>query len=98
MPFAIQTTDKPNALSLRTEKRAEHIAYLKSHLPKLLAAGALLEDDATGGFGGIILLDTEDRAEAERFAAQDPYTLAGLFDSVRISRWRKAFFDGKSLV
>lgn len=98
MPYAIQTMDKPNSLSLRTDKRAEHVAYLKAHLPKLLAAGALLEDDATGGFGGIILLDTEDRAEAERFAANDPYALAGLFDAVRISRWRKAFFDGKSLL
>jgi uncharacterized protein YciI len=98
MPYAIQTMDKPNSLSLRTEKRAEHVAYLKAHLPKLLAGGALLEDDASGGFGGIVLLDTDDRAEAEGFVANDPYTLAGLFDSVRISRWRKAFFDGKSLV
>ena len=43
-------------------------------------------------------MDTDDRAVAERFIAEDPFTLAGLFEKVTVTRWRKAFFDGKCLV
>lgn len=98
MPYAIITTDKPAHLELRTSVRAEHLAYLRAHAGMLLAAGALIEDDGTGGSGGVLLVDTDERAVAEQFAADDPFTRAGLFDKVVIQRWRKAFFDGKALI
>jgi uncharacterized protein YciI len=92
MPFAILTRDKPGHDKLRAEKRDEHIRYLVSHQDKMLAGGAMLED-AGRAFGGIIIFDTEDRAEAERFASGDPFARAGLFESVTITRWRKAFLN-----
>jgi len=98
MPFAIQTIDKAGHGHLRIDVRAAHVAYLKANLAKMIAGGALLDDDGASGFGGIILLDTDDRGEAEAFVANDPYTLAGLFESVKISRWRKAFLDGRCLL
>ena len=98
MPYVIVTKDKPNSLSLRTEVRAVHLDYLTQHQAKLLAAGALLEDDGSGGTGGVIIYDTEDRAEAERFIQDDPFTKAGLFESVQVTRWRKAFFNGEKLI
>ena len=98
MPYAIQTIDKPGSAARRAELRASHLDYLKSRQHMLLAAGALTPDDGAGGIGGILLIDTDDRAEAERFAAEDPYTLGGLFEKVTVTRWRKAFFDGKCLI
>jgi uncharacterized protein len=98
MPFAILTVDKPDQLHLRAAKRDEHLAYLTTHKHKLLAAGALIEDDGTGGRGGILIVDTDDRKEAERFAAEDPFTKAGLFEKVTVTRWRKAFFNGERLI
>ncbi|MCA3133281.1 MAG: YciI family protein [Rhodocyclaceae bacterium] len=98
MPYAIQTTDKPGSAALRASTRPAHLDYLKVHQHLLLAAGALIEDDGTGGSGGVLLVDTDDRAVAERFIAEDPFTLAGLFEKVTVTRWRKAFFDGKCLV
>ncbi len=65
---------------------------------KLLAAGAMIEDDGTGGHGGVLIVDTDDRAEAEAFIENDPFTKAGLFESVMVSRWRKAFFNYEKLV
>ncbi|MFW5835085.1 MAG: YciI family protein, partial [Pseudomonadota bacterium] len=82
MPYAIITTDRPDAGDLRQRVRAEHLAYLDAHKHKLLAAGAQIEDDGTGGFGGILLVDTDDRAEAEAFIEADPFARAGLFESV----------------
>ena len=98
MPYAIQTVDKPGRGPLRAELRARHVEYLKANQHRLLAAGALTDDDGTGGSGGILIVDTDDRAEAERFAAEDPFTQGGLFEKVTVTRWRKAFFDGKCLI
>lgn len=98
MPYVMQTKDKPDSLALRNELRAAHLEYLAQHLDIILAGGALIEDDGTGGSGGVIIIDTDDRAEAEAFAAADPFTRGGLFESVTVTRWRKAIFDGKLLV
>ncbi len=98
MAYAIITTDKADGAPLRAATRAEHLDYLKSKVHLLIAAGGLLQDDGSPGPGGILLVDTDDRAEAERFLAEDPFTRVGLFQSVTITRWRKAFLDGKSLV
>ena len=98
MPFAIQTYDKPNHGHVRAETRAVHVEYLKKHQKMLIAAGGLLEDDGSAGAGGILLVDTEDRAVAEKFIAEDPFSLAGLFERVTVTRWRKAFFDGECLI
>jgi uncharacterized protein len=98
MPYAIQTEDKPNSAELRAKNRPAHLEYLTANQHLLLAAGALINDDGSGGNGGILILDTEDRAEAERFIKEDPFTKAGLFQSVAVTRWRKAFFNKERLV
>jgi uncharacterized protein YciI len=92
MPFAILTRDKPGHDKLRAEKRDEHIRYLISHQDRMMVGGAILEDGGRA-YGGVIIFNTEDRAEAERFAANDPFARAGLFESVTVTRWRKAFFN-----
>ncbi len=98
MPYAILTFDKPDALNIRVATRGEHVAYLKANQHRLIAAGGLTEDDGTGGLGSILLVDTDDRADAEKFAADDPFTKAGLFEKTFVMRWRKAFFDGECLI
>ncbi len=98
MPYAIQLVDKPGSAGLRAATRPAHLDYLVKHQHMLLAGGALISDDGTGGHGGIIILDTDDRAVAERFANEDPYTKAGLFQSVTVTRWRKVFFNKEKLM
>ena len=98
MPYVIITKDKPGQLALRNEVRAVHIDYLIANQHRLLAAGAQIEDDGSGGSGGVIIVDTDDRAEAEEFIANDPFTKAGLFADVKVTRWRKAFFNFERLV
>ncbi|MDH5579406.1 MAG: YciI family protein [Betaproteobacteria bacterium] len=98
MPYAIMTTDKPDGAELRAKVRDTHIQYLTANMGKLLAAGALTADDGTGGHGGVLIVDTEDRKEAEAFIANDPFTKAGLFEKVTVSRWRKAYFNKQKLI
>lgn len=98
MPYVIITKDKPDSLALRNQVRPVHLDYLVANQHRLLAAGAQIEDDGSGGSGGVILVDTEDRAEAEQFIADDPFTKAGLFETIKVTRWRKAFFNFERLV
>lgn len=98
MPYAILTTDKPGSAELRAKTRAVHVEYLTANIDKLLAAGALIDDDGTGGHGGILIVDTDKRDEAEAFIAGDPFTKAGLFEKVTVTRWRKAYFNKQKLI
>jgi hypothetical protein len=98
MPYAIITRDKPNRLQLRNEVRGRHLEYLTANQDKLLAAGAQVDDAGEGGYGGIIIVDTEDRTEAEAFIQNDPFTKAGLFAGIEVIRWRKAFFNKERLI
>lgn len=98
MPYMIKTVDKPGTAALRVELRPAHLDYLKSRQSLILAAGALLADDGSAGNGGLILVDTDERAVAEEFIGNDPFTRGQLFASIEVVRWRKAFFDGECLV
>ncbi len=98
MPYAIRTKDEPDHGDLRAELRDAHLAFLNANLHKLLAAGAVIDDDGACGHGGILIVETDDRAEAEAFAADDPFTKAGLFESVTVTRWRKAIFNFENLL
>lgn len=43
------------------------------------------------------MLDCDSREEAEAFVAADPFTDAGLFETIQIIRWKKAFLDRKRI-
>ena len=95
MPFIIETWDKPDHAQTRKKARAEHLAYLDQHANKLLACGAKLNDDGTDAGGGFYVVDVETRGAAEQFINDDPFSRVDLFQQVRITRWRKAYVDGK---
>ncbi|MDM0084823.1 MULTISPECIES: YciI family protein [Variovorax] len=92
MPFIILAYDKPGAERLRADLRPRHLAYLAARQDQMLAGGAVLDDDGKA-IGGMIIVDTEDRAAAERFVGDDPFSTGGLFGSVQILPWRRSFFD-----
>ncbi|WP_113911386.1 YciI family protein [Roseovarius dicentrarchi] len=87
MLIALIGRDKPGALQTRLDNRDAHVAYLKSS-GAVTQAGPLL-DDAGQMSGSLVVLDVTDMAEAEAWAAQDPYGKAGLFGSVELIHWNK---------
>lgn len=93
MPYLIETFIPATQDALRNATRPTHVAYLEAHADVVLAAGAKLRDDGTVGDGSFYLLDVETREEAERFVAADPFAQAGLIESMKVTRMRKAFFD-----
>ena len=86
--YAIICKDKPGALETRLATRPTHLDYLNSS--KILKlAGALLDDDGTP-IGSIIVVEADDKAAAQAQADNDPFTLAGVFESVEVHPWRLA--------
>ena len=43
--------------------------------------------------GGLLIIEAQDRAEAQRFAHADPFTSAGLYETLEVVRWRRVFFN-----
>ncbi len=97
MLFALVCTDRPASLDLRLATRPQHLAYLETYAAKLVHAGALLDADGRP-CGSLLIIDVADRAEAEGFAAADPYAKTGLFESAVIRPFREAFRDGEKLI
>ena len=88
MYFVISCTDKPGALGLRMETRPAHLEFLKAHMSAVKLAGPCLGEDGETMIGSLIVLEADTRADAETFAAADPYALAGLFESTEIRTWK----------
>ncbi len=85
MHFVIYAIDRLEAGSLRMRTRPAHLDYLDEF--DIVFGGPMLDDDGLM-CGSLIVVRAEDRAEAEAFAAGDPYALAGLFETVTITAMR----------
>ena len=94
MPYLIYARDFDNKNELREDLREAHREHLRAQGKKLLASGALLAEDGKTVIGGISLLDTEDREEAERFANDDPFARAGIRQETQILLWRRRWWEG----
>ncbi|PSL15086.1 YciI family protein [Shimia abyssi] len=88
MRIALIAKDKPGALDIRKANRDAHVAYLKSSGDVIDMAGPFL-DDAGNMCGSLIILNVSTIAEAEEWAANDPYKAADLFESVELTAWNK---------
>lgn len=97
MPFAIIALDKPDSAALRASLRPAHLDYLDKRKNMMLAGGAML-DDAGQPIGGLIVIDTEDARVATAFSVDDPFNQGGLFQDVKVVRWRKSFFNFQNMV
>ena len=87
MRFALICIDKPSALQIRLDTRAAHLAHIAA-TGVVEMAGPFL--NAEGQMtGSLIILNVDSLAEAQDWAGLDPYSTAGLFESVTITEWKK---------
>ena len=88
MLYALICIDKPNASALRAEARPRHLAYIEARMAEVRIAGPFVSDDGKTMLGSLIIIEAADADAARAFSAADPYTQAGLFQSVDIRPWR----------
>ena len=87
MRVALICIDKPGHLHVRQENRPAHLEHINTSGVVEMAGPFLSE---TGEMvGSLVILNVEDLAAAQAWAANDPYAKAGLFASVDIREWKK---------
>ena len=87
MRVALICIDKAGALQTRLDNRAAHLAHIEAS-GVVEMAGPFLNDKGEMS-GSLVILEVGSKAEAEAWAAADPYAKAGLFAKVRIEEWKK---------
>ena len=97
MWYCITGTDHPESLERRMAARPQHLARLEALLAegRLLLAGPFPAIDAeqpgpAGFSGSLIVAEFASLADAEAWAAADPYVNAGVYASVTVKPFRKA--------
>jgi hypothetical protein len=85
--FALYCRDKPGATELRLANRPAHLEFARA-MPCIRMAGPLLDDAGTTMVGSLFVIDVESLDAARAFSAGDPYTRAGLWQSVAIHPFR----------
>ncbi|MEO5373601.1 MAG: YciI family protein [Alphaproteobacteria bacterium] len=94
MLFAIHCLDKPGHGHVRQENRPAHVAYMMGFRDRITLLGPLTSDDGSAMVGSLIVIDLADRAAVEDLLAGDPYSRAGLFESVVVRPLRKVLPEG----
>jgi uncharacterized protein YciI len=90
MLFIATCVDKPHSIETRLANRPAHLAYLNGLGTKVKIAGAILADDFMTPLGSMLIFEGAGEADVQSIVAMDPYTLAGLFESVTVKPWRQA--------
>ena len=89
MHFVLYCLDKRSAAQVRLDNRPAHVEFLHSWGDAISLAGPLLADDGEGMIGSMIVLEVDSRSEVERFINEDPYGVAGLFESVTVHPYKQ---------
>jgi uncharacterized protein YciI len=86
MLFLVHAQDKVDMGTELLNLAEEHWSYMDAFADCLLLRGPTLSDDGNEHTGSLHVVDVSDRANAEHFAFNEPYWLAGLYHDVSIAR------------
>lgn len=86
MMFVIEGLDGPDAAPLRTQRLDAHVAHLRSLGERFVIGGPFLDQNGVS-VGSLVVIEADDQAAAEAFAAADPFVLNKVFATVTVRRW-----------
>ncbi len=88
--FAVHAIDRPGALQTRLDHYAAHRAFVEDQETqgiRVILSGPLQCDNGEVMTGSLLILEACGRAVIEAFVAQDPFTRAGVWGEVKITRF-----------
>jgi uncharacterized protein YciI len=84
-PYVFIGLDKKDSQDLRKATRVAHTKYLKD-LKRVTAGGPLLPAEGGSPVGTLLYITADNDDHAHQLAMEDPYTKAGLFETVTVMR------------
>jgi uncharacterized protein YciI len=89
--FALHALDRPGALELRLEHYAAHRSFVENESARpgfsILMSGPLQSEDGETMIGSLFIVEADDLATVEAFAAADPFTKERVWGEMRINRF-----------
>ncbi len=88
MHFVVWCIDRPGAADVRQAARPAHRDWLDKYKGTVKLGGPLLGLDNVTSIGSIMIVDAPDEATAKKIYAEEPYAVAGVFQSVTMLPFR----------
>ena len=88
MHWLIKCRSKPNTDDLRNATIDAHRNFLDGYPEVTWYSGPIFTDDNKNAIGSLRLIEFPDRASALAYINADPYTKAGIFQSISVERWK----------
>ncbi len=84
--FVIEGIDAPGNGAARAAHTDAHVAHLLALGERFVIGGPFL-DANDRPVGSLVVIEADSAAEAEAFAAADPFVLNGVYGTVTVRRW-----------
>ena len=89
MLWVITCKTSPDMDAAREQAMSAHLEYMKAQNEILVLTGSTRSDDGKVLIGSLLIVNVNSRAQAQAFSDGDPYTQAGVFSSIVITRLNK---------
>jgi len=86
MMFVIEGMDEVGSAPLRAQHLDAHVAHLQSLGDRFVIGGPFIDQNGVS-IGSLMVIETDTQADAEAFAAADPFVLNKVFAAVTVRRW-----------
>ena len=88
MHWLIKCRSKPDTDALRLATIGAHRNFLDGYPEVTWYSGPIFTDDNKNAIGSLRLIEFPDRNAALAYINADPYTRAGIFETITIERWK----------
>lgn len=89
--YAILCFDRPDSAPLRDAHRTAHLAFLDANSGKIVFGGPLKNSADGASTGALIVVECASREDAEALIKADPFYRGGVYESVVVRAFKKAF-------
>lgn len=95
--YLVHALDAPETGYLREKLSTSHRQYMLQHRQKILIGGPLLNDEGLKRIGSAFVIQAKSREQVNDFMKHEPYSQAGLFESVIIRLFEGVMFESALL-
>jgi uncharacterized protein YciI len=89
--WAIYCWDRPGTAETRRALLAEQKSYVKNFGERVIGYGHFISDDGREPLGTSFFMQLDNRAATDKFIADDPLNMSGVYQRVEIHRWSNSF-------
>lgn len=91
--YLVHALDAPEKEALRAQVSPDHRQYMETLRHQLLIGGPLLDDAGVKRIGSAFVIQADSREQVEALVKQEPYNMAGVFESVTIRLFQSVMFE-----